>query len=71
MVFCLLLICTILEFEEFEDLERDLVIYNVSPISKVPLFFTSFCSWKSAIQTTYLRAFLMQSCFTSGDKDAA
>lgn len=57
--------------KEFEDLEKDLVIYYVSPISKVPLFFTSFSSWKSAIQTTHLRAFFMQSCFTSGDKDAA
>ena len=57
--------------KEFEALERDLVIHNVSPISKVPLFFTSFSSWRSAIQATRLRAFLMQSCFTSGDKDAA
>lgn len=57
--------------KEFEDLERDLVIHNVSPISKVPLFFTSFSSWRSAIQATRLRAFLTQSCFTSGDKDAA
>ena len=28
--------------KEFEDLERDRVIHNVSPISKVPLFFFFF-----------------------------
>lgn len=35
--------------KEFVDLERDLVLYSVSPISVVPLFFTSFSSQKQAI----------------------
>lgn len=56
--------------KEFEDLEKDLVIYYVSPISKVPLFFT-LSSWKSAYSDHMLRAFLCKAVLQVGNKDAA